>query len=234
MVAAITRRYRPDPIRSIWRPKPRGGWRRFAILSHRDESTWDALAGRVAGILERRLHPGVAANRAVAGSCGWRLEAPRAALRRARAVAPTHGLVVRTDVEEFYGSITPSVLVRALADLGMPPHESSLAADMIEGWGESGYCGLPIGPAGSAVLANAVLSGVDHTLSALRFVRWVDDYVVAVPSELAVADILDRLDASLSRLGLRRSAPKTEVLEGIGDITWLREGLPDLASPAHA
>jgi Reverse transcriptase (RNA-dependent DNA polymerase) len=233
MVPATARRYRPDPVRSFLGPKPRGGWRRFAILSHRDERTWDALAGRVARILEPRLHPGVAANRTVAASGGWRLESTGAALRRARTVAPGHGLVVRTDIEEFYGSITPAILARALADVGVPPEASSLAGDMIEGWGQSGYRGLPIGPAGSAVLANAVLTGVDHALSTLRFVRWVDDYVISVPSERAAADVLDRLDVSFARLGLRRSVRKTEVLEGIGDITWLRKGPPGFVSPAQ-
>jgi hypothetical protein len=97
---------------------------------------------------------------------------------------------------------------------------------MIEGWSESGCRGLPIGPVGSAVLANAVLTSVDSGLRSLHFVRWVDDYVIALTSERATADILDRLDTFLDQLHLRRSLPKTEVLEGTGDIPWL-------ASKAH-
>jgi Reverse transcriptase (RNA-dependent DNA polymerase) len=226
MVAPISRRARPDPIQSFLGPKPRGGWRTFAILSPRDEWTWTALAGRVAHILERRLDPRVAANRTVAVTDGWRLEDLAAARRRARGVAPTRGLLLRTDVEDFYGSITPPILVRALADLGVTRQDSRLAGRMIEGWTESGSRGLPIGPVGSAVLANAVLTSVDSGLSSLHFARWVDDYLIAVTSERAMAGILDWLDTSLDQLHLRRSISKTEVLVGTGGIPWL-------ASKAH-
>jgi hypothetical protein len=226
MVPPISTRVRLDPIRSFLSPKPRGGWRRFAVLTAWDEFTWNALAGRVTRILERRLDPRVAANRTVVVTDGWRLEDLRAARRRARAVAPRPGLLLRTDVEDFYGSITPQVLVRALSDLGVPREESQLAGGMIEGWSESGYRGLPVGPVGSAVLANAVLTSVDSALRSLHFVRWVDDYLIAVTSERATAGILDRLEASLDQLHLRRSALKTEMLVGTGDIPWL-------ASKAH-
>lgn len=217
----ISTRTRPDPIRSFLGPKPCGGWRTFAVLTARDEVTWNDLAGRVARILERRLDPRVAANRTVVETGGWRLENLGAARRRARAVAPGRGLLLRTDVEDFYGSITPQVLARALSDLGLPRRDSRLAGRMIEGWTESGYRGLPVGPVGSAVLANAVLRSVDGELKSLHFVRWVDDYLIAVPSERATLGILDRLDASLDRLQLRRSISKTDLLEGTGGIPWL-------------
>jgi hypothetical protein len=233
MAPTISKRYRTDPISSFAGPKPGGGWRTFAILSDRDEHTWRNLARQVAKTLEPRLDPRVAANRTVVARGGWRLEAMRVAMRRARAIAPRHGLLLRTDVEAFYASITPPVLVSVLARLGIPTEEARLAGRMIEGWSESGYVGLPIGPAGSAVLANAVLRSVDEALDAQHFVRWVDDYLIALPSEQATAGILDRLDASLERLHLRRSVPKTEVLEGITGVAWLRGNPPAFASPAQ-
>ena len=219
---AIPSRVRPDLIRSFLGPKPRGGWRKFAILSDRDEFTWNGVAGRVAGILESRLDRGVVANRTIVTAVGWRLEEMRAARRRAGAMAPRAGLLLRTDVEDFYPSITPRVLVRALADLGVPRRDSWLAGRMLEGWGEWGHHGLPIGPVGSAVLANAVLARVDDALGSFHFIRWVDDYLIALPSEKALTHILDRLDSSLDGLHLRRSVPKTELLErGAAGIPWL-------------
>lgn len=233
MVQAISTRVRPDPIRSFLSPKPRGGWRTFAILSDRDQRTWNYLAGRVASILEPRLDPRVAANRTVVAAAVWGLEDLGTAMGRARAIAPRSGLLLRTDVEEFYPSIAPEVLVRALAEVGVPRQESRLAGQLIDGWSESGYRGLPIGPVGSAVLANAVLASVDAAMGSLHFVRWVDDYLFAVPSEGAITRILDRLDVSLERLHLRRSVPKTELLDRTGDIPWLREVPDGLPSPAH-
>jgi hypothetical protein len=233
MVQAIPTRVRPDPIRSFLSPKPRGGWRTFAVLSDRDERTWNILAQRVASILEPRLDPRVAANRTVLARGVRRVEDLGTGLLRSRAVAPSRGLLLRTDVEDFYPSITPEVLVRTLAELGVPPQDSRLAGQMIDGWGESGYPGLPIGPVASAVLANAVLASVDTAMGSLHFVRWVDDYLFAVPSEGAITGILDRLDVSLERLHLRRSVPKTELLDRTGDIPWLRDLPHGLPSPAH-
>jgi hypothetical protein len=54
-----------------------------------------------------------------------------------------------------------------------------------------------------------------------------------VPSERAITGILDRLDVSLERLHLRRSVPKTELLDGIDSIAWLRENLAAFVSQAH-
>ncbi|HET6770732.1 MAG TPA: RNA-directed DNA polymerase [Actinomycetota bacterium] len=228
-------RYRPDPIRSFSVPKPGGGgWRRFAILSERDDRRWEALAGAVAGVLEPHLDPRVAANRAVVSWRGWRLEPTGVALRRARALAPRSGLLLHTDVEDFYASITPSVLTRTLALVGASQQSTRLAGDMIDGWSDHGYPGLPIGPVGSAVLANAVLVGVDRALRSLRFVRWVDDYVIGVPSEGAAGGILERMDDCLAGLGLRRSARKTRILEGHDGIAWLRGKLSAPASTAPA
>jgi hypothetical protein len=233
MVRTIPTRVRPDPIRSFLSPKPRGGWRSFAVLSDRDERTWNSLAERVASILEPRLDPRVAANRTVLARGVRRVEDLGTALLRARAIAPSVGLLLRTDVEDFYPSITPEVLVRTLAELGVPRQDSRLAGQMIDGWSESGYRGLPIGPVGSAVLANALLASVDTAMGSLHFVRWVDDYLFAVPSERAITGILDGLDISLEQLHLRRSVPKTELLDRTGDIPWLRDVPQGLPSPAH-
>jgi hypothetical protein len=234
MVLAGVKSYRPDAIRSFLGPKPRGGWRRFAVLSPRDERTWNALAGRVASRLEPRLDHRVAANRCVGVPNNWRLETTGAAFLRARAIAPGQGLLMHTDVEEFYASVTPPVLSRALVEVGTPPADSQLATRMLESWCTDGYQGLPVGPVGSAVLANAVLRSVDETLSSLRFVRWVDDYVIALPSDRAASEILERLDTSLDRLGLRRSVPKTGVFEGLGSVAWLQHRPGGVASPTSA
>ena len=91
---------------------------------------------------------------------------------------------------------------------------------MLEGWGSSGYEGLPIGPPGSAVLAEAVLAEVDDALRPLPFLRWADDYLISVPSERAAGEALERLDAALARVGLRRSRPKTAVAAASG-FRWL-------------
>lgn len=151
----------------------------------------------------------------------WRLESVGAALRRAEAAAPQGAILLHTDIEEFYASITPSVLARTLALIGVSHRDARLAGEMVEGWGARGYAGLPIGPPGSAVVANAILRSVDEALASLRFVRWVDDYVIALPTERAEEFILELMDETLARLGLRRSHSKTGIVEATNGIAWL-------------
>jgi hypothetical protein len=196
----------------------------MAHLSPKDASVWHALAGRVAVVLEPRLAAGVVASRARTAGRGWRVESLRESLRRLRTrvralkrEAGGDALLLSTDVRNFFPSIGPDALARALLAAGVSRHDASLAATMLEEWADHGYRGLPIGPPGSAVLANAVLVPADGE-AGTAFVRWVDDYLVAVRSERVAGEFLDRLDEALAVLGLERSRPKTRVREDGG---WL-------------
>jgi hypothetical protein len=212
-----------DPIVSYTIPKPAGGVRRMATLSRRDALRWHELAGRIAITLEPRLGTEVLANRCTPGRDGWRPAALGPALRRARSAArELEGpLVLRTDVEAFYASVTPSMLATSLIRAGSKHEDALLAADLLDAWGSEGYPGLPIGPPGSAVLANAVLGSCDDSLRPLRFVRWVDDYLIGCGTDGEAASALDRLDEALATLGLTRSPAKTELLERPGRLRWL-------------
>jgi hypothetical protein len=194
----------------------------MAGLSSRDAAAWHRLAGQVSEVFEPRLDPRVLANRTKGARERWRLAPLGPALdgarRRAGELVREARFVVRTDVAAFYPSVTPRVLHGVLAR--MSPQEAGTAAAMLDGWGSEGYGGLPIGPPGSAVLANAVLASVDRGLADVDFLRWVDDYLVAAPSEPAAVEILERLDEALAGLGLRRAMSKTRILQGRRSITW--------------
>jgi reverse transcriptase-like protein len=195
----------------------------MAVLSERDAIAWHRLAGRIAEVTEPRLSRRVLANRIAAPGPRWALEPVGPALGRARTAARRLGgpLVIRTDVAGFYPSVIPSALFRALRRLGVLAEEAGTAADMLEGWGSDGYPGLPIGPPGSAVLGNAVLASVDAEVDGHSFLRWVDDYLIAVPTERAAVATIERIDAALHRLGLRRAVPKTHLIGGPGPVRWL-------------
>ncbi|MDQ3991681.1 MAG: RNA-directed DNA polymerase, partial [Actinomycetota bacterium] len=105
--------------------------------------------------------------------------------------------------------------------LGLPPDSIRRAAGLLEGWGSQGYAGLPIGPDASAVLGNALLLGCDATLAPFRFLRWVDDYLVALPAVSAAGEVLDRLDHALDGLGLSLAPAKTAVVEGGAGLRWV-------------
>jgi hypothetical protein len=204
----------------------------MARLSPRDARAWHALGGRVATALEPRLGPEVVANRVLVSRGGWRLESLEAALRRLEArlearledfrASPEDGTgYLATDVAEFFPSVSPDAAARALLAASASPEDATRVAVMLEGWAELGYRGLPIGPAASAVIANAVLLAVDGVIGA-PFVRWVDDYLVAVGSDRGATEVLERMDEAMERSGLRRSLPKTRLSRGPG---WLGSAL---------
>ncbi|MGH2684213.1 MAG: RNA-directed DNA polymerase [Actinomycetota bacterium] len=214
---------RVDPIASYRIPKPSGGTRVMARLTAHDAARWESAAASAAPAIEARLGPAILGNRVRPGSGTLRLrplDASLTAARRAAArLARDSSVVIRTDVASFYPSITPTVLADGLRET-TGPADARLAAGMVEGWGSEGYTGLPIGPDGSAVLANAILAPVDRALAGVPFLRWVDDYLVAVLSERQAEEVLERLDLALDRLGLRRSLPKTRRLEGGRSLPW--------------
>jgi hypothetical protein len=213
---------RIDPIAWRWVAKRGGRGRQMARLSPRDARAWRDSVGDVTPMVERTLSGRVVANRVVHQD-RRRMEPLARSLPRARRAAATltakADVVLRTDVATFYPSVDPSVLARSLRDLGASREDASVPADLVEGWSSQGYPGLPIGPPGSAVLANAVLIHVDRGLGGLRWLRWVDDYVVGLPSERAAAGVLDRIDGLFDELGLHRSEPKTHLIEG-GPAIW--------------
>lgn len=203
-----------DPVRVHEIPKPGGGLRLVAQLSARDARIWQRLAGQVARAIEPRLDPRVLANRAAFDGPHWSFAPLGAALQRARLAAAAlagGGPLLRTDVEAFYPSVSPGTLAAALVRTGAEPADARSAAEMVEGWGNEGYAGLPVGPPGSAVLANAVLAEVDRDIAGFRFLRWVDDYLIALPGGGPPGPLLERLDHALGAIGLARSEAKTSV-----------------------
>lgn len=197
----------------------------MAVLAEPDARRWEEVGGRVALQLERRLDRRVLANRTIGRPGGWSLQPLGAALPRAHRLAPRIAArspaVLRTDVAAFYPSVRPEILHRALRSCGVEPNDATEAADLLDGWGSHGYPGLPIGPPASAVMANAVLRPVDRALRPLRFIRWVDDYLIGLPDAAVASAVLERIDEALARLGLRRSTDKTAVVPGHRALRWL-------------
>ena len=203
----------PAPIRLTRRRRPDGRARVFTTLSQRDAAAWHRVAGRVARVIEPALGPGVLANRVRFSRASWRLEDLDEAIARARGAGRRlpRGLVLQTDVESFYDSVTPPLLAGSLLDAGLDPAEAARAADLLAGWRELGCPGLPVGPPGSAVMANALLLAVDRSLGPRPFLRWVDDYRVPVASSQDAEAVLRRIDRALEGQGLRRSRTKTRI-----------------------
>lgn len=173
-------------------------------------------------MIERTLGPEVMANRALGR--GARLEArlepwrpARIAWRRALETAsgtwPLQAVLV-ADVRHCYASIRPMVLAARLRALGADPAELRRLEVLLERFGEEGVRGLPIGPAPSAILANAVLAEVDERLrrSGTPHLRWVDDVVAFAASRHQAMAAFDALRRGLDAVGLAPNDSKTRIL----------------------
>ena len=173
-----------EAIRSQVIAKPGGGTRLLTYLGERDRRLFDGAVAAVVPAVERELASGVMANRVRTGSPGVGLQPWANARRRFRrevaAAARSSGAVFVGDVVDCYASIPTVAVERALADLGVEADDVARVCDVLRSFEERGVRGLPVGPAPSAVLANAVLAPVDRALREAAdgpVFRWVDDVV---------------------------------------------------------
>jgi hypothetical protein len=217
-----------------------GRTRLICRLDPDTDAAYASAVARVSGAVERSLGPEVHANRVASASIdpprvrlrGWRIE--RAAFVRSAAVRFDAPLVLRADVATCYPSISPGAVADALAERDVRVPDARACADLLRRIGAAGVAGLPIGPAPSAVLANAVLAAADEALRrrGVAFLRWVDEWWVAVASDAAAASALRDLGRALSSRGLRLNAAKTRIV----DARDARPGVAEYhrAADAHA
>lgn len=163
-----------------------------------------AVLGRWA---EPRLSSGVIANRADPRAPS-RVRPWRPARARWDRLTSAPGLWVRADVRECYGSIDDAVLGRALGD-----RSEDVVAVLRTLW-DAGVVGLPIGPDGSALLANWVLAGVDRAIADAggESMRWVDDWAIRVPDRRGAGVVVRTLERALGGLGLAANPSKAAVV----------------------
>lgn len=184
-------------------------------------SRYLALVAAVAPVVEAGVPPVAAANRVAASStvppslrlAPWRAE--RAAFARCLSrLASEAPCILFADVRDCYAAIAPPVVGAALRRVGCEADAARRIETFLSRLGDLGLQGLPVGPEASAVLANAVLAGVDETLlrAGVRHLRWVDDIVVAASGPSEAEGVLDLLRGALRTLGLRLNEAKTRVV----------------------
>jgi Reverse transcriptase (RNA-dependent DNA polymerase) len=209
------------PIRWDAVPKPGGGLRRLVVLSPEDELAYALSVAGVAPAVRLALGRESHANRVVGldPARGPILEPWTRARGRWRREALRLGNEVRfiavTDVRACYPSISPHVLTGQLLALGAPEPAVDQIRRWLRGFRDAGVEGLPVGPAASAVLAEAVLCAGDHAIRAtgVAHVRWVDDIAIFAPDATTRAGALDALRRAWSALGLELHDGKTVLLD---------------------
>lgn len=198
-----------EAIRSQVIAKPGGGTRMLTHLGERDRRLFDRAVAAIVPAVERGLANGVMANRARTSAPGVELRPWASARRRFRrevdAAARSSRAVFVGDVVECYASIQTLAVERALADLGAEGDDVARVCDLLRSFEERGVRGLPVGPAPSAVLANAVLAPVDRALREAAdgpVFRWVDDVVAFASGRRAAERIAGVFHRTLEDAGL--------------------------------
>jgi hypothetical protein len=189
--------------------KPGGGTRLLTRLGERDRWRFHRAVAAVVPSVERGLAAGVLANRARSRAYGVELQpwapARRRFQREVALAARASSAAFVGDVLECYASIRAPVVERALLELGAPHDEVTRVCQLLRSFEERGAPGLPVGPAPSAVLANAVLEPVDRAVRAVAngpVFRWVDDVVAFTSGRIAAERTADAFRRTLEDIGL--------------------------------
>lgn len=219
-------RRRSDALRTVVVAKPGGGIRTLTVLGSRDLRRYEAVVAAVVPSVERALGRVAAANRAQLVATGLRLEAwPSARRRYRRAVASAAAGPFRAafvgDVRDCYGSITLAEVARALHLIGVHEARVEPVVETLRWFEELGVRGLPVGPAPSAVLANAVLAPVDRALTGAvdgPVLRWVDDVVAFATDRQSAGRAAAAFERALDDLGLTPHPGKCMTLRDPGAV----------------
>jgi hypothetical protein len=206
---------------AAWRVHAATTARPLVALHPSLDARYTSLVAAVAADVESSLSPAVAANRLTS----WSVDPPALRFRpwrdeRASFGQRLHGLadgercLVFADVRNCYRSIRPIVVGRALVALGCDALRSAVVVAFLRRLETIGITGLPIGPEPSPVLANAVLAELDRAVAAIgvRYLRWVDDVVVACRDAGQADGVLSSIRAALTRLDLELNEGKTRIV----------------------
>jgi hypothetical protein len=191
--------------------KARGGYRIVHQLEPLDSLIYTALVYLVAEQVEAsRMMPSIA--------CSYRIEVDEnsyfskgsgfpAYRESCERLGDVYEYVLSTDISDFYNQIYLHRVGNVVDSVGAPVSVGKEIENFLSRLNNKASQGIPVGPAASIVLAEAILLDVDQFISNhhVEHVRYVDDIRIFSDSEEQLSEILENLVVYLHdqhRLGL--------------------------------